>query len=257
MSAAEALIAQLTAELGPQLFAVIGGATDKLAAMKAQLLKRKVATKTKFAIFDGTAHFPTPAAIAAALASDQIVAVRCGRDAALKKWPELAKLCEAKVGTASQAMPGAKQPTGAKQPAAKQSSSASEKSPHVSAGSLVCVRVDGAVAWCLGGWLDQREVQRAGQAVVAEAKLRAETGRRDFFVSRPRALFDDAEKAQRLTHLFPSVKDASKLKIDEEAAYSASNEHSAAKVAKIARALQGAAHTLVDATACVGGNALA
>jgi hypothetical protein len=160
---------------------------------------------------------------------------------------------------------------------------------------------------------------------------RAETGRRDFFVSRPRAAFDEAERIQRLAHLFPSVKDASKLQIDEEAAYSASNEHSAAKVrslrrgkglvrtlhgpstasafyeslrtlykwhlhgptpreaslaparphafgtlrpravfqtrslvltpgkqvARIARGLAGAGRTLIDATACVGGNALA
>ena len=45
------------------------------------------------------------------------------------------------------------------------------------------------------------------------------------------------------------------MQVDEEAAYSASNEVSAAKVAKAAKAL--GPGLVIDATACIGGNTIA
>lgn len=51
----------------------------------------------------------------------------------------------------------------------------------------------------------------------------------------------DDERVARVEHLFPSVKDRSKLRLDEEAAYSVSNETSAAKVAQVALSLGAAA----------------
>ena len=232
----------LVAELGSPLFAVIGGETSDFAAIKARLLKRKPAAKKYFLFFEGDGL--DAGAIEACLAKERLVAVRCSREVALTLWPPLAARCAKGVRVAAD--------------------SNSLKSPLVAKGSFVAMRAD--VTWCLGGFQDQRDCQRASKMVVDEAKRRAEAGRRDFFVSRPTAVFDDLEKHQRLAHLFPSVKDWSKLKIDEEAAYSVSNEMSAAKVAKIARGLAlrgggggggGGDSAVIDATACVGGNALA
>jgi hypothetical protein len=244
----------LTADLGSALFAVIGGENSKFAAMKDKLqmkvLKRKKPVARKYSIFfeeDSVSERD----IHAALDNDHVVALRCSRPLALSMWPPFAEKCRIKIG---------------KQKTNDPSLTASLKSPHVAEGSLVAMR--DAVCWCIGGFLDQRECQRAGQVIVGEAKTRSEQGGpgRNFFVSRPRAVFDDDEKLQRLDHLFPSVKDRTKLKIDEEAAYSVSNETSAAKVAQIARKILGAQSSttsgaavdvVIDATACVGGNALA
>jgi len=243
----------LTADLGNALFAVIGGENSKFAAMKDKLqmkvLKRKKPVARKYSIFfeeDGVSERD----IHAALDNDHIVALRCSRQLALSLWPPIAEKCRKKI---------------VKQSTHDPSLTASLKSPHVAQGSLVAMRE--AACWCIGGFLDQRECQRAGQVIVGEAKSRSEQGGpgRNFFVSRPRAVFDECERQQRLDHLFPSVKDRTKLKIDEEAAYSVSNETSAAKVAQIARKLSaqppsaksGHAGAIIDATACVGGNALA
>ena len=239
----------LIADLGNALFAVIGGENSKFAAMKDKLqmkvLKRKKPVARKYSVFLEEGGIDVRE-IAAALDKDHVVAVRCSRQVALAMWPALAEKCHRKISVRTD----------------DPSLTASLKSPHVAQGSLVAMRE--AVCWCIGGFLDQRECQRAGQVIVGEAKIRSEQGGgRDFFVSRPRAIFDDDERQQRLDHLFPSVKDRTKLQIDEEAAYSVSNETSAAKVAHIAKKLAAhsggreAADLVIDATACVGGNALA
>lgn len=228
----------LITDLGFQLFALIGGETNAFAAVKAKLLKRKKPAAKKYCIYfeeDGL----DPNKISASLDEDMLVAVRCSRKSALIIWPSLAEKCRDKVKVHRDA--------------------ASLKSPHVAQGSLVAMRAD--TTWCIGGFLDQRDCQSAGRVIVAEAKRKSEQGKRDFFVSRPQAIFDQMEKQQRLEHLFPSVNDHSKLNIDEEAAYSVSNEISAAKVAQVAKRLAGECLdgevAIIDATACVGGNTLA
>lgn len=212
------------AELGMSVFGVVGGKTDKLAAMKAQLLKRS--SSKKLALFDSLGDLKS---IRAAIESDKIVAIRCNRDAAMAKWESVAELCARRVRGGGEA------------------------NAHVGSGSAVAMAGD--VVWCLGGWRDQRDVVMVGAALVSEAKRRNVEGRRDYFVARPKPVFSEDERRARLEHLFPSVPERHRLEVDEEAAYSVSNESSAAKVVAIVQSFKPSC--VVDATACVGGNAIA
>ena len=231
MESAEALEARLISDLGLQFFGTIGGATSKLAAMKAKLQGRdKASSKKRFAVF-GSLEGSALSRVREALAAEQVVAVRCTRDAAVASWPAVADACAAKVG---------RKDLGA--------------NVHVALGSLVAM--SGPHCWCVGGWADQRDVQQAGAAIVAESKRRSADGDRSIFISRPEPQCCDAELAARAEHLFASVPEPGSLQLDEEAAYSVSNETSAAKVAAVAYKL-GAVDLVVDATACVGGNTIA
>jgi len=227
----------LVEELGQSLFAIISGKPLGFSSVKARLPNRRP-TIEGYRIFleeDGL----DVRTIAVSL-EKQIVAIRCSRQFAATIWPALADRCRKKLKIVR--------------------NSASTKSPNVAEGSLVAMR--GSTTWCIGGFTDQWDCQSAGREIVNEAKMKVRAGNRDFYVSRPSVVFDDSEKQQRLNRLFPSVKDRSKLQIDEEAAYSVSNEDSAATVAQMAKRIASkreaiAANVVIDATACVGGNTLA
>lgn len=225
--------AQLIRELGLPCLATLGGSTSKLAAMKAKLLGRKSGSceRKRFALFDSLEDVK---AILSAVGEEKVVGVRCSREAAVSLWPSVAERCRSTIlGSEEGAAVG--------------------ENAHVGLGSLVAC--SGESAWCLGGFSKQLDCQRCGAAIVSEAKRRSGAGRRDFFVARPRPVFGDDEKAMRLRHLFGSVPGCESMEVDEEAAYSASNETCAAKVARIASSL--GPRLVVDATAGVGGNAIA
>ena len=206
----------LIAEVGPRLFGAVGGESTALASMKKKLGVKKKALE----LFDGIDE----PRIRQVLDRKKIVAVRCRRSEAVAKWPSVAATCVKEAAT----------------------------SRHASSGSFVAM--SGDVAWCFAGFRSQHDVQDAAALVVAEAKERAGDGRRDYFVCRKTPTFDSDEKLARIDHLFASFERRTELLIDEEAAYSVSNETSAAKVAKIAKDLK--ADVVIDATACVGGNTM-
>ena len=222
---ADPLETALVDDLGLPFFATMGGTTGKLAAMKAKL--GKTSHRKRFALFDGL----DAARVRAALDAGKGVAARCARAAAVEAWPPLARTCAAKVG---------RRDLGA--------------SAHVALGSLVAM--SGAGCWCVGGFADQRDCQQAGAALVAESKRRSEAGVRTIYVVRPEPVCGADELKARADHLWASVPGNEHMRLDEEAAYSVSNEASAAKVAAVARRL-GDYALVVDATACVGGNAIA
>uniref|UniRef100_A0A7S3JZT5 Trimethylguanosine synthase n=1 Tax=Aureoumbra lagunensis TaxID=44058 RepID=A0A7S3JZT5_9STRA len=232
----------LKAELGQELFASIGGRSDGLAAMKARLHHRRRSkhsssheekkrfrilhcdeeeTRWKMAILNAARDY---------LDNDQIVAIRCRREAAENGWAALLKLYKAKIKI-----------------------ECNRENAHASIGGFVAM--SGPIAWCLGGWQSQRAVQDAAATVVAEAKRRAMEGRRDFFVVRPIPTFGKDEMTARLDHLFTTIPDRHLLQLDEEAAYSVSNETTAAKISTICAECKPT--TIIDATACVGGNTVA
>ena len=85
----------LELELGLELFAVMGGATSKLADAKAKLMgRKKPAASKRFAVF-ASLDEASVVQIRAALQREVIVAVRCSRDAATTRWPPLADACAA------------------------------------------------------------------------------------------------------------------------------------------------------------------
>lgn len=105
----------------------------------------------------------------------------------------------------------------------------------------------GSDYWAVGGFASQQQLEAAADTVVAEAKRRLKAGKAYFVVCNR---FDD--EFERRLHLFPSTARRDELRLDAEALYSISDERSARDVAGIAADL--AAATIVDATACIGGN---
>ncbi|KAJ8604119.1 hypothetical protein CTAYLR_001790 [Chrysophaeum taylorii] len=106
--------------------------------------------------------------------------------------------------------------------------------------------------WAVGGFGSQRDLERAADLAVAEAKRRLAAGEAYFVVCVTPTL-DDKRR-----HLFPSLPVGlrAKLELDAEAEYSVSDEKSARRVATLAASLSTSEESvIIDATACVGGNA--
>ena len=225
----DAPTAQLVQDMGPEVLACLGGAlSSALEQMKARLQKR-APRKSRLAVFASLDATSAPR-IRAEIEGGRTVAVRCKRAAAETRWPELAALCAQRVEDDD------------------------TQNNHVSKGSFVALNGDDC--YCIGGFRRQRDARNAAAALVQEARRRSEQGKRDFFVARASAEFGDAERTQRLEHLFANVPERHLLQIDEEGAYGASNEICAAKFARTAAAVDGVT-CVVDATACVGGNSIA
>lgn len=89
---------------------------------------------------------------------------------------------------------------------------------------------------------DQRQLERAADLIVVEAKRRSLRGKAYYVVTTGR---------DRRDHLFPSCSVRAQLKLDDEGSFSASDEVSARKTAALARRL---GSSVVDATASIGGN---
>ena len=185
---ASAAEARLVEDLGLPALATLGGATSKLAAMKAKLQKRSSSARSTLAILPAL----DAAAAEAAVAAGKVVAMACSREEAGESWPAVAASCEAVCADDG------------------------VENDHVSIGSFVAL--GGDAAWCFGGWTSQRAVRAAAAAVVAEARRRSGAGRRDFFVCRPAAACGDAERKTRLDHLFAGVPGREQLRLDEEGA---------------------------------------
>jgi len=225
----DAATTRLVRDMGPEVLACLGGApSSALEQMKAKLQKRPP-RKSQLAVFAALDATSAPR-IRAEIAGGRTVAVRCKRAAAETRWPELAALCAQRVEDDD------------------------TPNDHVSKGSFVAL--NGDACYCIGGFRRQRDARNAASALVQEARRRSDRSERDFFVARASATFGDAERTQRLDHLFANVPERHLLQIDEEGAYGASNEICAAKFARTAADVGGVT-CVVDATACVGGNAIA